>query len=173
MKNDVSLPMVKLRAIEPEDLDVLYDIENDVSLWNVGSTNVPYSRHTLNDYILHASDDIYTDKQVRLMIENVNGEVVGMVDVINFSPRHLRAEVGIVIADRFRKCGYASSTLQKIEDYSRDILHLHQLYAVVDEGNTASINLFLKAGYVQRLYLEDWLYDGKEYCKAVVMQKII
>ena len=39
-----NLPTVHLRAIEPEDLDLLYRIENDVKLWNVGTTNVPYSR---------------------------------------------------------------------------------------------------------------------------------
>ena len=33
-----------LRALEPEDLDVLYSIENDIELWSVGYTTVPYSR---------------------------------------------------------------------------------------------------------------------------------
>ena len=32
----ISYPKVHLRAIEPEDLDMLYRIENDVKLWNVG-----------------------------------------------------------------------------------------------------------------------------------------
>ena len=37
---------MKLRAIEPEDLDLLYQIENNTELWQVGATNVPYSRYT-------------------------------------------------------------------------------------------------------------------------------
>ena len=44
-----TLPAIRLRAIEPEDLDLLYQIENDSSLWDVGTTNVPYSRYTLHD----------------------------------------------------------------------------------------------------------------------------
>ena len=44
-----------LRALEPEDLDFLYEMENDESLWEVGSTNVPYSRQMLLDYIATAS----------------------------------------------------------------------------------------------------------------------
>ena len=55
---------MKLRAVEPEDLDLLYQIENDQSLWLVGATNVPYSRYTLHDYIANSSDDIYADSQV-------------------------------------------------------------------------------------------------------------
>ena len=58
------LPRVRLRAMEPEDLDILYRIENDMSLWDVGNTNVPYSRYALHDYIAHASHDIYAVRSV-------------------------------------------------------------------------------------------------------------
>ena len=37
------LPTVTLRALEPEDLEILYTIENTVYEWNVGATNVHYS----------------------------------------------------------------------------------------------------------------------------------
>ena len=53
---------IRLRAIEPEDLDVIYDIENDLELWTVGYTNAPYSRYILHDYIANATSDIYADR---------------------------------------------------------------------------------------------------------------
>ena len=98
----VTLPSVHLRAIEPEDLDMLYTIENDTSMWNVGTTSVPYSRYTLYEYIANSKNDIYTDRQVRMMIENGDREIVGIVDLINFDPKHLRAEIGIAIAKHLR-----------------------------------------------------------------------
>ena len=64
------LPEIHLRAMEPEDLDALYRIENDIHMWGVSSTNVPYSRYTLHDYIANSSGDIYTDREVRLIVEN-------------------------------------------------------------------------------------------------------
>ena len=85
--------IVRLRAIEPEDLELLYLIENDIQLWNVGVSNVPYSRYVLHDYIANTASDIYTDKQLRLIVENHGGEVVGIADLVNFDPRNLRAEV--------------------------------------------------------------------------------
>ena len=94
MSNHQTLPKIKLRAMEPEDLDVLYKIENDTSLWGVGVTNVPYSRYTLHDYIANSVGDIYTDKQVRLMIDNEQGQTVGIIDITDFDPRHRRAELG-------------------------------------------------------------------------------
>ena len=42
---------ITLRAMEPEDLDELYEIENDSDTWNAGTTNVPYSRFVLRNYI--------------------------------------------------------------------------------------------------------------------------
>lgn len=88
---------IRLRALEPEDLDFLYEMENDESLWGMGCTNEPYSRQVLLDYITTATADIYTDKQVRLIVENEQQEAVGIIDLMNFDPRHQRAELGIVI----------------------------------------------------------------------------
>ena len=48
-------PQVRLRALEPEDLDILYRYENDSSLWEVGTTIAPFSRKQLYDYIAGGS----------------------------------------------------------------------------------------------------------------------
>jgi diamine N-acetyltransferase len=165
-----SLPVVRLRAIEPEDLDMLYGIENDTKLWNVSVTSVPYSRYTLYDYIANSKNDIYSDRQVRMMVENGGGEVVGIVDLINFDPKHLRAEIGIVIKREYRNQGYAQAAIGEICDYALNVLHLHQLYALVNRDNPHSLKLFEKTGFSVSSELKDWLFDGKNYHNAVLMQ---
>ena len=162
--------IVKLRAMEPEDLELLYQIENDASIWHVGTNNVPYSRYVLHDYIAHASGDIYTDKEVRLMIDNEQGETVGIVDLVNFSPQHLRAEIGIVIKNGYRNLGYANAAIRKIITYAHDVVHLHQLYAIVETNNQKSINLFESLGFSHGLCLKEWTFNGSEYTDAIVMQ---
>lgn len=161
---------VKLRAMEPEDLDLLYTIENDRQLWDVGTTNVPYSRYVLHDYIAHSSGDIYTDREVRLIIENEKGETVGIVDVTRFDAKNQRAEVGIVIVSTCRRQGYAYQALLEVMHYAHHILHLHQLYAVISCHNQPSIALFQKAGYSATATLHDWLYNGEMYHSAQLMQ---
>ena len=163
---------IRLRAIEPEDLDLLYRIENDVKLWSVGTTNVPYSRYTLHDYVANASDDIYVDRQVRMMVENEGGEIVGIADVVNFDPDNRRAEVGLIVLDAFRRQGYGSSILSAVADYAVGVVHLRQLYAFVDSRNKASLDLFRKQGYKESAPIADWLYDGREYHDAVLMQLV-
>lgn len=169
----MNLPIVKLRAMEPEDLDMLYQIENDSSIWHVGTNNVPYSRYALHDYIAHASGDIYTDKEVRLMIDNENNETVGIVDLVNFSPQHQRAEIGIVIKDGCRNLGYANAAIRKIMSYAHDIVHLHQLYAVVEVSNEISLSLFESLGFSQGIRLKEWTFNGTTYTDAVMMQKFL
>jgi diamine N-acetyltransferase len=166
-------PLVHLRAIEPEDLDLLYLIENDRRLWNVGATNVPYSRYTLHDYIATSADDIYADKQVRLIIENENGETVGMADVVNFCPQHQRAEVGLVILDAQRHQGYGYAAVAELLDYATGILHLHQLYAVIARDNHAALKLFVQSGFAEQNVLRDWLFDGRQYADAVLLQRFL
>lgn len=169
----MNLPIVKLRAMEPEDLDMLYQIENDSSIWHVGTNNVPYSRYALHDYIAHASGDIYTDKEVRLMIDNENNETVGIVDLVNFSPQHQRAEIGIVIKKGCRNLGYANAAIRKIISYAHDIVHLHQLYAIVEVSNEISLSLFESLGFSQGIRLKEWTFNGTTYTDAVMMQKFL
>ncbi len=168
-----ALPSVRFRAIEPEDLDFLYSLENDEHVWNVGVTNVPYSRYMLTEFVVSSSADIYADKQVRLMVENEEGEAVGMADVMNFSPDHRRAEVGILVGEAFRGRGYATAILSKLSKYALRTLRLHQLYAVVDSENEVSLRLFEKGGFSRGSILKQWLFDGKNYHNAVLMQKIL
>lgn len=167
------LPFIKLRAIEPEDLDMLYTVENDIEHWEIGTTNVPYSRYLLHDYIANASADIYADGQVRLIIEDENKQFVGMVDIVNFTPQHSRAEVSIIIIKERRRLGYATATIKHVKEYAHNVLHLHQLYAIVDKANTNSYRLFKKIGFNTSGELNDWLYDGTKYKDAVLLQCIL
>ncbi len=169
MYND-SKSIVLLRAVEPEDLELLYKIENDFNLWDVGITNVPYSKFMLHEYMSSITGDIYTDKQVRLMIENEEGNVVGITDVVDFNPSHRRAEIGIVIMKEFRHKGYAAATLRYLKKYASHILHLRQIYAIVPNNNARSISLFEKSGFESDAKLKNWLFDGEKYVDATLMQ---
>ena len=173
MTGNIAIPKVFLRAMEPEDLDYLYRIENDADLWGVGVTNVPYSRYALHDFIANATGDIYTDKQVRLMVDDETHHTVGIVDLMNFAPRHHRAEVGIVIEKRCRGRHLAFAALRELHHYAYHVLHLHQLYAIVAESNTAARQLFIVNGYIHSGLLRHWLFNGEDYEDACLMQAML
>lgn len=164
---------IYLRAVEPEDLDIMYDMENNPSFWDVSCFTVPYSRYVLKQYIQASQSDIYADKQLRLMIINrQDNQVVGTIDLTDFVPLHGRAGVGIAVKNEFRQQGIARQALELLVSYSFEFLHLRQLYVYVSVKNEASRKLFCSCGFTQTGILKDWLRVKEEYEDVFFMQLI-
>ncbi|MGB2475320.1 MAG: GNAT family N-acetyltransferase [Flavobacteriaceae bacterium] len=161
-----------LRAIEPKDIDFLFAIENDVRLWHVSNTIVPFSRQLLEEYIAQAHQDIFTAKQQRFVLTNTSNTALGLIDLYAFEPFHRRAGVGLVIADTHRGKGYGKIALALVEEFAFSRLQLHQLYAGVSEDHKESIALFEGSGYQRTAVKLDWNYYNNTYHNEVVFQKI-
>lgn len=161
-----------LRALEPTDLDFLYNLENDISVWHVGNTLTPYSKFVLEQYLENAALDIYTIKQLRLVICNHNHESVGAIDLFDFDPLHRRAGVGIVVAAPHRGNGHAPEALQLLLSYCQNTLQLHQVFCTVTATNLASIHLFQKAGFEKIGIRKDWLQTSDGWQAVVEFQKV-
>ena len=163
---------LNLRAPEHCDLDYLFHVENDTRQWMVSACKVPYSRFQLQQYIETNAHDIYTDRQLRLMMERVEDKrVVGIIDIFDFSPADRRAEVGIVVDRDCRGKGYGRETLALLCDYAEHVLDLHQLYAYVLEENVAARHLFASCGFKQTAILPDWVFSDKKYRAVVLYQR--
>lgn len=151
---------IKLRALEPSDVELLYLWENDTDLWHVSDTLSPFSRDVLQQYIESAHKDIYEQKQLRLAIDIKDADMhhtVGLVDLFDIDFLHRRAGVGILIyAAEDRKRGYASDALQLLIPYCFKLLGLHQLYCHIPTDNAASIRLFKGLGFEHAGTLKEW-----------------
>ncbi len=164
---------VILRAVEPSDIDLLYQWENDMQIWGVSGTLSPFSHHTLSLFIEAQREDIFTSKQMRLMIcVGDTLQTVGTLDIFEFDPLHHRAGVGIMVASAFQRCGYAADALLALERYAVDFLRLHQLWCNVEEDNIASLKLFSSLGYVQIGVKQDWNSTPEGYKSEILLQKI-
>lgn len=162
---------IKLRALEPEDLDWLFAIENNEAFWSVSNTLQPYSKNLLARYIAQAQEDIFTAKQLRLVIEN-RGTDIGLVDLFDFDPQHHRAGLGILILPEFQGKGYAFEALKIIIDYAFSHLQMHQVYANITSDNHKSIELFEKLGFELVGNKEEWIYTPEAYKDELLFQKI-
>ncbi|MXN89817.1 GNAT family N-acetyltransferase [Flavobacterium sp. Sd200] len=149
---------IYLRALEPEDLEFIYRLENNETLWSVSNTQTPYSRFLIRQYLENAHQDIYEAKQLRLAI-CLSGSfgAIGLIDLFDFDPTNQRAGVGIVIQNpEDRSKGYAKEALQLVINYSFKALQLHQLYANIDVANVASTSLFTNFGFRLIGIKKDW-----------------
>ncbi len=165
---------IYLRALEVDDLNFLYRLENDPNLWEISGTVTPYSRQVLKIYLDNAHRDIYDVKQLRLAIcKNDSEEAVGLIDLFDFDPRHRRAGLGIVVSDEnSRNQGIGSEAINLLCEYAFEVLELHQVYANVAADNEGSLRLFKKLGFQQAGIKKEWLLFGGNFKDEILLQKI-
>ena len=168
LKND----RITLRSPEPEDLELMYAMENDTTLWSVGNATLPYSRYTLRAYLEQSRQDLFSEHQARFVIELAGGEAAGMIDLAEYDPLNSRAEVCIGLLGRHRGKGIATETMKLLCEYAFKKLHIHQLYAYVPQWNNESITLFEKNGFEKSALLRQWQRNENGYNDVFLMQKI-
>ena len=151
--------LIKLRALEKSDIDILYRIENDTSNWLISSTLIPFSKNTLENYLQNAHEDIFTAKQLRLVIIDKlrENKIIGLIDLFDYDPLQCRAGIGIVILEHERNKGFGFLTIEQIKIYAKQVLHLHQLYANILSDNISSVKLFEKCDFKFAGNKKEWV----------------
>lgn len=103
--------------------------------------------------------------------EGLGMKLVGCIDLYNYDPLNRRCAVGIMVANEYRRQGYALAMLRALE--TQQAASLHTLYADIAAVNTASINLFRKAGYEECGRFKEWLEFDSHFIDNIRMQKIL
>jgi diamine N-acetyltransferase len=162
-----------LRTLEPTDIDLLYGWENDRQIWPVSNTVTPFSRFILEQYILNSHQDIYTTKQLRLMIElSANNQTIGAVDLFDFDPGHQRVGLGILINKENRGKGYSKEALNLVIDYCFNTLMVHQIFCNIGSDNEISMKLFQSLGFEIVGNKRDWLHINNQWKDEYLLQLI-
>lgn len=167
---------VRLRAVEPEDVDKMYIWENDREIWPFGGTHAPMSRHQLWEYANNYDANPFSSGQLRLIIE-ISGkdegkEACGTADLYDIDAVNSRAMTGIMVAPEWRRKGIAAKALKLLETYCRDTLGLAILASEVASDNLPSINLFgKKGGFILVGRRPSWFKRGNGFISAVLFQK--
>ena len=137
---------IKLRTLEDTDLDFLFSLENDKSLWAVSGTAEPFSLADLANYISHAKQDIAIAEQFRFVID-WQGKAIGCIDLYEYNFKKQNAGVGVVILKEFRRKGFAKLSLTLLIKYAWEKLDLKQLHTGIFSNNKASMALFQSVGF--------------------------
>ena len=165
---------IHLRALEPEDLEFVYAIENDENIWEVSNTITPYSKFLIRQYLENAHQDIYEAKQLRLAIcKKDTSEAIGLIDLFDFDAKNKRAGVGIIIQNEIdRNSGFGKEALGLVINYAFENLQLHQLYANIGTENKASLSLFTTFGFEKTGVKKDWNFTKNTFQDEAFFQLI-
>ncbi|MBP7507361.1 MAG: GNAT family N-acetyltransferase [Prolixibacteraceae bacterium] len=165
---------IKLRALEPEDLELLYKWENDISVWKVSNNKTPLSKFILAGYIKSSDKDIWESKELRLMIENKEGNGVGTIELFDFDPYNSRAGIGIMIYDNEeRRKGIATSAINLISEFAFKEIGIYQLYANISSSNIPSLSLFKVLGFEHTCTKKHWLRSLDKWEDELMFQKVL
>lgn len=162
-----------LRALEPDDIGILMQIENDENYWKYSNTTEPFSKETLYNFISEQKHDIFEVKQKRFIVSSPKISTLGFVDLFDFEPLHRRAGVGIVIIDKFRDKGLGKIALDLLMTHSKKNLNINCLYANIAFENIASIGLFESSGFVKVGLKKSWNFYQNSFHDEYLYQKLL
>ncbi len=162
-----------LRQLEPSDLEVLYQWENDVALLPYRDDLNFYSRAQLEQYILSAGYNLTEAGQQRFMIQLKQRETIGCIDFFDFNAQHKRAGIGILIGEmgHWGK-GYATQALEAALHFAFKDVKLHQVFCNISQSNERSRRLFEKSGFSLVGEKKEWLYQNKGYESEFLFQRL-
>ena len=144
MTNPMENELIRLRALEPDDVQVLYKWENDTEVWKVSNTIVPFSKYMLLQFIANQFD---------------------------LDPYNCRAGVGILIYDkRDQGQGYASQALSSLIRYGFQVLGLNQLYCDIPSHNIRSLALFKSKGFTVVGLKKEWTRTTSDWQDEYMLQ---
>jgi [ribosomal protein S5]-alanine N-acetyltransferase len=138
----LSAPGVVLRPLELSDAAALFAAHSDPETHKYWSSPAHESIEQTARYI----EDTLTMKgaSVWAITEN-GGEALGRIAL--FALRDGVGEIGIVMRREATGRGLASKALQLVGEYAFGECGMHRLAADIDPDNSASISLFLRAGF--------------------------
>ena len=163
---------LRLRAMEPADVDMMYALENDQTLWCWSDTTAPYARHTLLDWIANNTNDAFSYKQLRLVVE-CQGQPIGCADLFRIDPLNRRAEVGIALLEGWRGQGWGTTAVMALCHFAKQHLGMNQLFAVVAENNLSAKQLFSACAFTHTATLQQWILRSGTPQDALVFQKLL
>lgn len=164
---------LKIRALEPEDLDFLFAIENDPDVWKVSETTAPISRNTLRKFIESSYLEITQTRQARFIITSAEDNLsVGTIDLFDYDPINRRIGVGILIDKKYRGKHLAKDALNLALDYCFNVLFVHQVFCNIQKENQISLNLFQQIGFIIIGIKKDWYLFENQWKDEYLLQKL-
>ena len=163
---------IYLRGVEFEDVELIESIENDSNNWLHSGTTLPFSKKTIEEYILSIRD-LYSDKQSRWIIcLHESDQSIGAIDLFEFDGLNRRAGVGIIIDEKYRNKGYAKEAIELLSNYAFSYLNLHQLWSTIVSSNTASQKLFENCNFRKTATKKNWIVNNGSWLDEYFYQLI-
>lgn len=152
---------VSLRPLEPSDLERLHDWSRDLDIeirsgWATPLSRAAFERRWL-ERILDPPED------ARFFAIELDGNLVGRIDLCQIDREHRRAALGLIVGDRqARRRGVGASSVILLLDYAFTVECLDRVLAEVYTFNEPARRLMERVGFTcEGLLREQDMQNGR------------
>lgn len=137
-------PGVVLRPLAAADAEALFAAHGDAVTHQFWSSPAHASVRETERYI---EETLALPGAQVWAITEAGGEALGRIALFNV--REGVGEIGIILRREAQGRGLAAKALKLVVEHGFDTLGLHRIAADIDPDNSASISLFLRAGFAR------------------------
>jgi RimJ/RimL family protein N-acetyltransferase len=164
--------LVRLRALEPDDLERCYRWMNDSQVTRfLEGGRYPISMAQERDWLDNAVRSRGSFSDVLFAIETKEGGAhIGNAGLHGSSAEHRRANLGIVIGDKdYWSKGYGTDTVRTLLRFAFEQMNLHRVELGTFDFNERAQACYRKCGFVEEGCRRDDRYIDGRYHDLVIM----
>jgi ribosomal-protein-serine acetyltransferase len=138
---------ITLRQFTPQDSEEIFALidgnRSHLSQFGDDTSEKYPTLETVRDSIERPKNP----ERLRFAIRNKQKQLVGSINLTPDEDNPTTGETGCYLGAEFQKKGYMGKSVQMLTAYAFNTLNYKTIYGDITVGNTASINVLLKAGY--------------------------
>ena len=161
--------LVRLRPLEPTDLERAYTWVNDPEVIRYLALRYPMSRKDEQRWLEEAPTNSFAGG-VRLAIETKDGVHIGNLDLHQANAEDRKAGLGIMIGDKdYWSNGYGTDATVTLLRFAFQEMNLNRVWLHVFEFNERAISCYKKCGFQVEGRLRQHRFSQGRYWDTIVM----
>lgn len=149
-----------LRPLEKTDLPFLHKLHNDVAIMRLFFEEPYETFRELEDLF---EKHIHNSWERRFVIENAEGEQLGVLSLLEIDEINRRAEIDIIIDKEYQGRGYGKEGFILGTKYAFDILNLFKVTLWVLPDNIAARKIYTYVGFKKEATLKKEYFVNGNY----------
>ena len=134
-----------VKKISSHDLEEVRNLHNENSTLSQLTDNSFVTKRMQQEWFKSIST---SNKAFRFVFrQKIDSSLVGVLRIDNFDKLNKSAMIGLDVAERFRKQGFATEIYEDFIEFFFSKLHFHRLYLNTLENNIPARNLYEKLGF--------------------------
>jgi diamine N-acetyltransferase len=168
-RQDAMTPSLRLHALERDDLKFVHDLNNNRGIMAYWFEEPYESFVELEELYLKHIHDL---SERRFIAWTSGGERIGLVELVEITYIHRRAEFQVIVAPEKQGAGFGQTLTRLALDYAFRVLNLNKLYLSVSTANAPAIAIYEKCGFKREGQMVQEFFVNGRYQDALRMYRL-